>query len=80
MENTLRNCVVVEDDEVNTDTVGVGNTVKVENLTLKREQTITIVGANEIDPRNMTAPSAARCWARRSVRSWTWKSPAAPFR
>ena len=57
MENTLRNCVVVEDDEVNTDTVGVGNTVKVENLTLKREQTITIVGANEIDPRNMKISS-----------------------
>ena len=34
MENTLRNCIVVEDDEVTTETVGVGNTVKVDNLTL----------------------------------------------
>ena len=57
MENTLRNCIVVEDDEVTTETVGVGNTVKVDNLTLKREQTITIVGANEIDPRNMKISS-----------------------
>ena len=55
MENTLRNCIVVEDDEVTTETVG--NTVKVDNLTLKREQTITIVGANEIDPRNMKISS-----------------------
>ena len=50
MENTLRNCVVVEDDEVSTDVIGVGNTVKVQNLTMKIEQTITIVGANETDP------------------------------
>ena len=33
------------------------NSVKVDNLTLKREQTITIVGANEIDPRNMKISS-----------------------
>ena len=57
MENTLRNCIVVENDEVTTETVGVGNTVKVQNLTLKMEQTITIVGANEIDPKNMKISS-----------------------
>ena len=50
MENTLRNCIVVEDDEVSTDTVGVGNSVKVFNETLKKEQVITIVGANETEP------------------------------
>ena len=37
MENTLRNCIVVEDDEVRTDVVGVGNAVKVYNETLKME-------------------------------------------
>lgn len=57
MENTLRNCIVVEDDEVSTETVGVGNTVKVMNATLKKEQVITIVGANETDPRNMKISS-----------------------
>ena len=50
MENTLRNCIVVEDDDVSTDTVGVGNAVKVYNETLKMEQVITIVGANETEP------------------------------
>ncbi len=50
MENTLRNCIVVEDDEVSTDVVGVGNAVKVYNETLKVEQRITIVGANETEP------------------------------
>ncbi len=52
MENTLHNCIVIEDDEMNTETVGVGNTVKVNNQSLKKEQTYTIVGANETDPRN----------------------------
>ena len=56
MENTLRTCIVVEDDEVDTETIGVGNTVKVLNVTnpkSKIEMTITIVGANETDPKQM---------------------------
>jgi len=57
MENTLRNCIVVEDDEVSTDTVGVGNSVKVFNETLKMEQIITIVGANETDPAKLKISS-----------------------
>lgn len=57
MENTLRNCIVVENDEVSTDSVGVGNTVKVKNETMNVEQVITIVGANETDPRNMKISS-----------------------
>lgn len=57
MENTLRNCIVVENDEVSTDSVGVGNTVKVFNETLKKEQVITIVGANETDPAKLKISS-----------------------
>ena len=57
MENTLRNCIVVEDDEVRTDVVGVGNAVKVYNETLKKEQVITIVGANETDPSKLKISS-----------------------
>ena len=57
MENTLRNCIVVEDDEVSTDTVGVGNSVKVYNETLKMEQIITIVGANETEPAQLKISS-----------------------
>ncbi len=53
MENTLRNCVVVDDDDVNTETIGVGNTVKVKNLTMKVDQVLTLVGANETDPKLM---------------------------
>ncbi len=57
MENTLRNCIVVEDDEVRTDVVGVGNAVKVYNETLKMEQVITIVGANETEPAKLKISS-----------------------
>ena len=57
MENTLRNCIVIDDDDVTTDTIGVGNTVKVLNQTLKKEQTFTIVGANETNPREMKISS-----------------------
>ena len=53
MENTLRNCIVVEDDDVSMEIIGVGNVVKVKNQTAKSEQTFTIVGANEIDPKNL---------------------------
>ncbi|MDD3213618.1 MAG: transcription elongation factor GreA [Eubacteriales bacterium] len=57
MENTLRNCTVIEDDQVSTDIIGVGNSVKVMNQTLKREQTFTIVGANETNPKEMKISS-----------------------
>jgi len=57
MENILRNCVVIDDDDVTTDTIGVGNTVKVMNQTLKKEQVFTIVGANETNPKEMKISS-----------------------
>ena len=57
MENTLHNCIIVEDDEIDTETVGVGNAVTVNNMSLKKEQTYTIVGANETDPRNFKISS-----------------------
>ena len=57
MENTLHNCIIVEDDEIDTETVGVGNAVTVNNMNLKKEPTYTIVGANETDPRNFKISS-----------------------
>ncbi|MCE5344485.1 MAG: transcription elongation factor GreA [Eubacteriales bacterium] len=57
MENTLRNCVVIDDEDVNTETIGVGNTVKVLNQKLKIEQIFTIVGANETNPKELKISS-----------------------
>lgn len=51
MENALRNAEVVDDKDVSTEVVGVGNKVTVKNLSTKAEQVYTIVGANETDPR-----------------------------
>ena len=53
LENMLRNCEVVDEDEVNTETIGVGNTIEVNNLTTKTKMTVTIVGANETNPKEM---------------------------
>lgn len=57
MENTLRNCVVIENEDVSTDAVGVGNSVRVKNLNMNMDQTFTIVGANETDPKAMKISS-----------------------
>lgn len=53
IEAELQNCEIVEENEINTDVIGVGNTVKVMNLTDNMAMTLSIVGANETDPRNM---------------------------
>ena len=53
MENALRNCIIIEDEDVSTETIGVGNIVKAKNLSRKEDQTFAIVGANETDPKAM---------------------------
>lgn len=57
MQNILANCTVVGDDEVSTEVIGVGNTVIIDNLTMKMKQTLTIVGANETDPKQFKISS-----------------------
>ncbi|MBN1778478.1 MAG: transcription elongation factor GreA [Clostridiales bacterium] len=57
MENILRTCVIVNDNDINTNSVGVGTTVKVKNLDLKKELSYTIVGANETNHREMKISS-----------------------
>ena len=80
MENTLRNCIVVEDDEVTTEAVGVGNTVRVANLTMNLTQVFTIVGANETDPKAMKisldSPIGAALLGKRVGQSVTVDIPA----
>ena len=51
LENALRNVVVI-DDNVSTDAVNVGTTVKVLYLDEGEEEEFTIVGARESDPMN----------------------------
>ena len=50
-EMMLRNAKVIDEDELSTDIVNVGSTVKVMNLEYKEEE-FTIVGSAEADPFN----------------------------
>lgn len=57
MENILRTCEIVNDNDINTNAVNVGTTVKVKNLDLNKELLYRIVGANETNHREMKISS-----------------------
>lgn len=50
IEAMLRNVVIIDEDNINTDVVNVGNTITVMNKTLKQEMTFQIVGSAEANP------------------------------
>lgn len=50
IEEMLRSAVIVDEDAMPTDTVGVGSAVRVFDMEYKEEDTYTVVGATEADP------------------------------
>lgn len=52
LEKMLRNARIINNDDINTDIVGVGNTVIVEDLEFGDTMEYTIVGTAESDPLN----------------------------
>ncbi len=50
LEESLKHVKVISDSEVSTDTVNVGNIVKVYDGTFEEEITYTLVGSTEADP------------------------------
>lgn len=50
IEAMLRNVVIIDEDNINTDVVNVGNTITVKNKTLNHEMTFQIVGSAEANP------------------------------
>lgn len=52
LEKLLRNARIINNDEINTDVVNVGNTVIVEDLEFGDKMEYTIVGTAESDPLN----------------------------
>ncbi len=50
LKRILHNALVIEEDEVKTDSVGIGSKVKVRDLDTKDEWVYTIVGSIEADP------------------------------
>lgn len=51
IEAMLRNVVIIDEDNINTEVVNVGNTIKVLNKAMGREMTFQIVGSAEANPR-----------------------------
>ena len=52
LQNTIRTAQVVADDEITTEKVSIGTTVKVKDIEMDEEVEYAIVGANEADPFN----------------------------
>jgi transcription elongation factor GreA len=46
----VKNAVIINEDEISNDFVGVGLNVKVKNLVTKQVSTYSIVGTTEVDP------------------------------
>ena len=49
LENKLRHAKIIDESEIDTKTVQVGNIVKVYDLEFEEEETYTIVGSTEVD-------------------------------
>ena len=49
LENKLRYAKIINEDEIDTDTVQVGNTVKVHDMDFDEDVEYTIVGSTEVD-------------------------------
>lgn len=50
LEKMLRNARIIQEDDVHTDVVSVGSTVKLKDVEFDEEVTYTIVGSAEADP------------------------------
>ena len=52
LELLIANAIVVEDDEISTDEIGVGSIIKIKDLELNEIENLQIVGTTESDPKN----------------------------
>ena len=52
LENILANAVVVDDDDISVNEIGVGSIIKLRDLELDEVETLQIVGSTESDPDN----------------------------
>ena len=50
LEETLENATILDDKDIKTDKVSVGNTVKIYNIATEQEEEYRIVGSTESDP------------------------------
>ncbi|CCJ34313.1 MULTISPECIES: transcription elongation factor GreA [Caloramator] len=59
LENMLKNAKIIDEDEINTEVVSIGSTVKVKDLKYGDELEFTIVGSAEADPAKMKISNEA---------------------
>lgn len=59
LENMLKNAKIIDEDEINTEVVSIGSTVKVKDLKYGDELEFTIVGSAEADPSKMKISNEA---------------------
>lgn len=59
LENMLKNAKVIDEEDIKTDTVSIGTTVKVKDLEFGDELEFTIVGSAEADPSTMKISNEA---------------------
>ncbi|MBQ8120300.1 MAG: transcription elongation factor GreA [Ruminococcus sp.] len=52
LELLIANAIVVEDEEISTDEIGVGSIIKIKDLELNEIENLQIVGTTESDPKN----------------------------
>ncbi len=52
LENTIRNAIVMDEADINTDVVGFGTTVRITDVEEGDEEVYSIVGGPEADPMN----------------------------
>ncbi|MCH5202554.1 MAG: transcription elongation factor GreA [Oscillospiraceae bacterium] len=53
IEATLKNAVLIDENEISNDRVHVGSKVRIKNIATDQELTIRIVGSNESNPKEM---------------------------
>lgn len=51
IEATLKVAVVIDENDISSDTIRVGSQVRLENITMNREVTYRITGSNEANPK-----------------------------
>ncbi|SKB00602.1 transcription elongation factor GreA [Caloramator quimbayensis] len=59
LENMLKNAKVLDEDDIKTDIVSIGTTVKVKDLEFQDDLEFTIVGSAEADPASMKISNEA---------------------
>lgn len=84
LENTIRNAIVMDEADINTDVVGFGTTVKILDVEEGDEEEYSIVGGPEADPMNNKisneSPVGAALMGRHKGEEVVVQTPSGPWK